>query len=327
MALALLIRIAVEELVDATCTNGGCSNALATLASPRARFLARAESLDCTSDDSGLRCLCPLAFGLAFPRGVSAAWTGAVKWSSPSAATSRLGSDGTVSRTLIAALASESGSHSAESESAKDIFNARLLAVVLRASRGRSGVLWVIVAVVSPTWAVTATSSTIASSSAGGGRSGVVSVPVAVVVVVSVLATSNAACATWGSRVVVVFARSAVVAGSRRRELARDVFDAVVAASEDEVARAWTFAALDECLLAHKVRLVALTVASAGRVVAARLVVVVVGRHDDGVRSMPRWWASGGVDSGGLVLVLQREWGGAADEDEVQSGRWSESDR
>jgi hypothetical protein len=73
MTLALLVRVAVEELVDAARTNGGGSNALATVAGPRARLLARAESFDCASDDSGLGCLCPLAFGLTFLWAVSAA--------------------------------------------------------------------------------------------------------------------------------------------------------------------------------------------------------------------------------------------------------------
>jgi hypothetical protein len=64
VTLALLIRIAVEELVNTTGANSSGSNALATVASPGTRLLARTEGFDGTCDDSGLRCLRPLAFSL-----------------------------------------------------------------------------------------------------------------------------------------------------------------------------------------------------------------------------------------------------------------------
>jgi hypothetical protein len=64
VTLALLIRVAVEELVNTTGADSSGGNALATVASPRTRFLARTEGFDSTCNDGGLRCLGPLAFSL-----------------------------------------------------------------------------------------------------------------------------------------------------------------------------------------------------------------------------------------------------------------------
>jgi hypothetical protein len=191
-------------------------------------------------------------------------------------AASRLGSNRAI-RGTVTTLAGEGSSYSAESESSEDLLNARLLAIVLGAARRRSGVFRVIVTVVPPARSIPAASSGIAGSSTSSDRSGVVCVSVAVVVVVSGPAAGSAPGTAWGGRVFVVIARPAVVTGGRRRELARDVLDAVVAATKDEIARAGTFATLDVCFFAHEVGLVTVALAGAGAVVATRLFVIAVG--------------------------------------------------
>jgi hypothetical protein len=103
---------------------------------------------------------------------------------------------------------------------------------------------------------------TLVVTSSGITSSSATIVGVAVVIIVVASSATSALATTWW--IVVVVGRP-TIATAWRREVTRDVFDAVVTSAVDQLgtSRSRSFAALDVCLFTHIVRLVSLAWAHA----------------------------------------------------------------